>query len=92
MNAEKAAYFSPVFSQKRQRTLEALLRGLHTDRLGPREVRMPSLDFLVARRFPLFPLALVSLTYSVQHCLGRTSIDPERQHTAIFLKPSTKVY
>ncbi len=38
MNGEKAAYFSPVFSQKRQRTLDALLKGLHTDHGNLREV------------------------------------------------------
>eukprot|EP00794_Sanderia_malayensis_P015830 gene15830-17426_t len=37
MNGEKATYFSPVFSQKRQRTLEALLKGLHTDHSNLRE-------------------------------------------------------
>lgn len=52
INAEKAAYFSPVFSQKRQRTLEALLRGLHTDRLGPRERFTLRRSFRSSQRSP----------------------------------------
>ena len=31
MNGEKAAYVSPVFSNKRQRTLESLIGGLQND-------------------------------------------------------------
>lgn len=31
MNGEKAAYVSPVFSHKRQRTLESLIKGLQND-------------------------------------------------------------
>lgn len=31
MNGEKAAYVSPVFSNKRQRTLESLIKGLQND-------------------------------------------------------------
>ncbi|XP_065068004.1 GTPase-activating Rap/Ran-GAP domain-like protein 3 isoform X1 [Rhopilema esculentum] len=55
MNAEKAAYFSPVFSQKRQRTLEALLKGLHTDHLGLRERFSLRRSFKGAPRSPRRP-------------------------------------
>jgi len=55
MNAEKAAYHSPVFSQKRQRTLEALLRGLHTDHLGIRERFSIRRSFRSSQRSPRRP-------------------------------------
>ena len=56
MNAEKAAYFSPVFSQKRQRTLEALLRGLHTDHLELREVNIITLPLKIVKSGNMLPL------------------------------------
>lgn len=38
MNGEKAAYVSPVFSHKRQRTLESLIKGLQNDQWAKVEV------------------------------------------------------
>lgn len=34
INAEKATFQTPIFSQKRERTLEMLIKDLHEDYIG----------------------------------------------------------
>ena len=64
MNGEKAAYVSPVFSNKRQRTLESLISGLQNDQWLKPEVCL-SFTFLLFNNLFLFLFVCICMEEAI---------------------------